>query len=130
MADQAAPRTAVQSVLAGPRWPSALLAAVVTLAGCGTADPPEFVKARDSNYGEIGDVRLLHVHVATPPREGLALNSLDWHRRLMTYRFRMRLKLARVKLQSDSAIIKLADEPFAVVLASRDRELRSKKLMI
>jgi copper(I)-binding protein len=64
------PGLAFQSVLAAPRWPSLLLAVVVTLAGCGTVDRPEFVKTRDSNYGQIGDVRLLHVHVATPPREG------------------------------------------------------------
>ncbi|GAA5113026.1 copper chaperone PCu(A)C [Pseudonocardia adelaidensis] len=47
-----------------------LLAAVVVLVGCGSPDRPEFVKTRDSNYGQIGDVRLLHVHVASPPREG------------------------------------------------------------
>ena len=40
------------------------------LAGRGTTDPPEFRKTRDSNYGRIGDVRLLHVHVADPPHDG------------------------------------------------------------
>jgi copper(I)-binding protein len=64
------PTAAFRSVLAGPRWLSLLLAVVVTLAGCGTTDQPEFLKTRDSNYGQIGDVRLLHVHVATPPRGG------------------------------------------------------------
>jgi hypothetical protein len=65
------PGPAARSVLAGPRWLPSLLATVVILAGCASADPqPGFVKTRDSNYGQIGDVRLLHVHVATPPRQG------------------------------------------------------------
>jgi copper(I)-binding protein len=64
------PPTASRSVPAGSRCLSVLVATVVTLAGCGTTGPPEFLKTRDSNYGQIGDVRLLHVHVATPPREG------------------------------------------------------------
>lgn len=55
---------------AGPRWLPVLLAAVVVVAGCGSPDRPEFVKTRDNNYGQIGDVRLLHVHVASPPRDG------------------------------------------------------------
>src|SRR5687767_4836855 len=50
------PRPAFRLVLAGPRWLSLLLAAVVTLAGCGGVDPPRFLKTRDSNYGQIGDV--------------------------------------------------------------------------
>ncbi len=29
-----------------------------------------FQKNRDSNYGQIGDLRLLHVHLASPPSEG------------------------------------------------------------
>lgn len=44
-----------------------LLTALVT--GC-TASPSTFLKTRDSNYGQIGDVRLLAVHLASPPREG------------------------------------------------------------
>lgn len=45
---------------------------VLAVAGCGAPAPqaPTFVKTRDSNYGQIGDLRLLHVHLATPPRQG------------------------------------------------------------
>lgn len=48
------------------------IAVVLAVAGCGApaSQTPTFVKTRDSNYGQIGDVRLLHVHVATPPRQG------------------------------------------------------------
>ncbi|MBO0873070.1 MAG: copper chaperone PCu(A)C [Pseudonocardia sp.] len=48
------------------------IAVVVAVAGCGApaSQTPTFVKTRDSNYGQIGDVRLLHVHLATPPRQG------------------------------------------------------------
>lgn len=61
---------------------SALCAAALTATLCtscaGTttssaspaAAPATFQKNRDSNYGQIGDVRLLHVHIATPPAEG------------------------------------------------------------
>ncbi len=65
------PGPTFRPVPAGPRWLPLLLATVVTLAGCASADPQSgFRKTRDSNYGQIGDVRLLHVHVATPPRQG------------------------------------------------------------
>lgn len=48
------------------------IAVVLAVAACGapTSQAPTFVKTRDSNYGQIGDVRLLHVHLATPPRQG------------------------------------------------------------
>jgi copper(I)-binding protein len=48
------------------------IAVVLAVAGCGVpaSQTPTFLKTRDSNYGQIGDVRLLHVHVATPPRQG------------------------------------------------------------
>ena len=53
-------------------FPLLTIAVVLAVAGCGapTSQAPTFVKTRDSNYGQIGDVRLLHVHVATPPRQG------------------------------------------------------------
>jgi periplasmic copper chaperone A len=48
------------------------IAVVLAVDGCGApaSQTPTFVKTRDSNYGQIGDVRLLHVHIATPPRQG------------------------------------------------------------
>ncbi|MCF7551344.1 hypothetical protein [Pseudonocardia sp. WMMC193] len=46
------------------------LALVAFLAtGC-AVQTGEFLKTRDSNYGQVGDLQLLHVHLATPPREG------------------------------------------------------------
>lgn len=66
----------------GPRRGPGSLALLVVLgmaaAGCSapTTAPPAtsasrtFQKNRDSNYGQIGDVRLLHVHLATPPAAG------------------------------------------------------------
>lgn len=44
-----------------------LVAAFAT--GC-AVQTGEFLKTRDSNYGQVGDLQLLHVHLATPPREG------------------------------------------------------------
>jgi copper(I)-binding protein len=48
------------------------IAVVLAVAACGApaSHTPMFMKTRDSNYGQIGDVRLLHVHVGTPPRQG------------------------------------------------------------
>ncbi|GAA1881004.1 hypothetical protein GCM10009836_72850 [Pseudonocardia ailaonensis] len=46
------------------------LACLITGLAAACAVPPPFVKTRDSNYGQIGDLQLLHVHLATPPREG------------------------------------------------------------
>lgn len=52
------------------------LIAVVVLGGasCGGPNPASgggaFQKNRDSTYGQIGDLSLLHVHFATPVREG------------------------------------------------------------
>jgi copper(I)-binding protein len=42
---------------------------LVLAAGC-AVQTGEFLKTRDSNYGQVGDLQLLHVHLATPPREG------------------------------------------------------------
>ena len=58
---------------------SALCAAALTATLCtscaatatsATSQAVTFQKNRDSNYGQIGDMRLLHVHIATPPSEG------------------------------------------------------------
>jgi copper(I)-binding protein len=52
--------------------PLTIAVVVLAIAGCGApaSQTPTFMKTRDSNYGQIGDVRLLHVHVATPPPPG------------------------------------------------------------
>lgn len=45
----------------------ALTLTATLVAACGAPGDQEFRKTRDSNYGQIGDVVLLHVHLATPP---------------------------------------------------------------
>ncbi|GAA1881399.1 hypothetical protein GCM10009836_73320 [Pseudonocardia ailaonensis] len=63
------PRTVVgRRARARTAW--AGLAVGVALAATACAVPPEHLKTRDSNYGQVGDLQLLHVHLATPPREG------------------------------------------------------------